>query len=218
MKYCQICGFPAPNDAKYCEKCGKSLIGKSDMPNEPFFIPSIGGGNNRNIQTSYQKDDNGTSLPSFLMGKGNPTRTEDGDIGFDFDTPNEEGKNVKPVKPVKPKKEVNKKLRRYIFGFIFLIVAILAFVFIKEGISSHRISLKNAEKILYETANDIEYCEDILGKADEITNGEDNYTYKWNSWLSDDEIVIIFRQSELDGEYIVKNIYFNGKEVTFKTE
>ena len=49
MKYCQFCGFPAPNDAKYCEKCGKSLNGKSNLPGEDFAIPSIGGGNRKNV-------------------------------------------------------------------------------------------------------------------------------------------------------------------------
>ena len=188
MKYCQICGFPAPNDAKYCEKCGKSLVGKSDMPNEPFSIPSIGGGYKKNQQTSYNQEQSGASLPSFLTGKNNLPKNEDEDFGFDFDTPSTD--ENRSVKPVKPKKQINKKLRRYIICFVLLIISILAFVFIREGISASKISYKNAEKILYENINDIKYCENLLGKPDSIENVSDIYTYKWNTWLNDNEIVM----------------------------
>lgn len=213
MKYCHICGFPAPNDAKYCEKCGKSLVGKSDMPNQPFTIPSIGGGNKRNQQSSYNQE-NGASLPSFLTGKNNRPSNGDEDFGFDFDTP--QGQEYQTIRKDKPKKEKN-KLLRYIIGFIFILISILAFVFIREGIAASKITYENAEKILYATVNDIEYCENLLGKPETITNESDIFTYTWNSWLKDDEIIITFRKSELDDVYFVKNIYFNGNEVLFNT-
>ena len=226
MKYCQFCGNSLRDDANFCEKCGKPIApasNESHVNNNPFVIPTFGGGND-NMES--KPVNTGPALPSFLFGGDSKPSTPsaptpapmNNEFGFNFSGDGlffgEEEEEEKDEKKEKDK-NVNKKIKWTILGSLIVIALIALCVFIAEGISALKITESNAQYLKDDNVLNYDEAVEVLGKPELDVTENNIRTCEWSSWLTSNVIVIEFEvQTDKEGTYYAAiEVIYNGEEL-----